>query len=137
MPKPVHKVAIVIDRNFGARLADLARDRHVWVVGSQSNAAAVQRYLTSAQMSAATDRLGAGITSFVAEDGETPEDTCARVASDVDEHHGEFAHDPPWSEIEVFGAELTSALRQTFAELGAEVWEATRDGFLCRRVLAR
>jgi hypothetical protein len=58
---------------------------------------------------------------------------CARIAGDVDEHHGEFGHDPPWREIEVFGADLNDRLQNVFEELGAITFEKTRDGFVCRR----
>jgi hypothetical protein len=58
---------------------------------------------------------------------------CARIAGDVDEHHGEFADDPPWSEIAVYGAALDERLRAVFAELGATDFELLDDGFVCRR----
>jgi hypothetical protein len=79
------------------------------------------------------DPLGPGITSFLAIEGESQEEMCSRLAGDVDEHHGEFSHDPPWSEILVFGVPLSERLRASFTELGASQFEITQDGFICRR----
>jgi hypothetical protein len=127
-----HKVGLVVDRRFGNRLLDLERSIHLWVVESPANSVIVQQ-IWSTEESSRKDDLSSGVTSFQASDSESPEETCLRIASDLDEHHGEFGHNPPWSEIEVFGTELTPSLRQAFGELGATVFDRTRNGFRCRR----
>ncbi|AKU98838.1 hypothetical protein AKJ09_05502 [Labilithrix luteola] len=66
-------------------------------------------------------------------DDESANATSTRIASDIDEHHGEFAHDPPWSEIHVYGTPLSHELEQVFRELGATEFEPTKDGFISRR----
>ncbi|WP_147444930.1 hypothetical protein [Corallococcus sp. CA053C] len=133
MQMPLHKVGIVVDQGFGDRLADLARVFHVWVVASGANTPVIQSVWKSALVDAAADPLAVGVTSFAAGEGESREETCARIAWDVDEHHNESAHDPPWSEIEVFGVKLTAALRDVFEQLGATACIPTQDGFICRR----
>lgn len=125
MPMPPHKVGIVVDPGFGDRVAELARVFHVWVVESRENTPIIQSVWKSGAV---------GVTSFAAFEGESHEAMCARIAGDVNEHHGAFSHDPPWSEIEVFGAKLTSTLRHVFEELGATACTPTQEGFVCRRL---
>jgi hypothetical protein len=55
------------------------------------------------------------------------------MAAEVDEHHGEFAQEPPWSEIEVVGATLSPKLRTVFTEIGATEFASTAGGFVCKR----
>ncbi|NNC19208.1 hypothetical protein HRD49_17350 [Corallococcus exiguus] len=135
MPMPPHKVGIVVDQGFGDRVAELARAFHVWVVESRENTPVIQGVWKSGLGDAAADPLAVGVTSFAALEGESPEAMCARIAGDVAEHHGEFAHDPPWSEMEVFGVKLTSTLRHVFEELEATACIPTPEGFVCRRLL--
>lgn len=133
MPPSPHKVGLVVDRNFGPRLAALAHAFHVWIVESTDNTPVIQEFWKSQQRQMVDDPLARGITSFVADEQESSEAACVRIACDVDEHHGEFAHEPPWSEIEVFGVRLTEGLRKIFEEIGASTFEPTQDGFICRR----
>ena len=128
-----HKVGLVVDRQFGDRLLDLSRSFHTWVVESPTNSPMVQRIWNTERKSAEDDSLDSGATSFQSSERETPEQMCVRLATDLDDHHGEFGHEPPWSEIEVFGAKLTDEVRQTFRDLGVTVFEVTQDGFRCLR----
>ena len=136
MPPLSRKVGLILDRNFGPRIDGLAQTFHVWVVESPTNKPFIQRFWQSGQSDIHSDPLELGITSFGAYEDEPPEATCARLAADLDEHHGDFAREPPWSEIEVFGARLNPLSRQAFEEIGATSFEPTRDGFICRRDLA-
>ncbi|HMR10978.1 MAG TPA: hypothetical protein PKA88_34605, partial [Polyangiaceae bacterium] len=67
---------------------------------------------------------------------ESPAEICVRLSEELEAHHGEFAHDPPWSEIEVYGVSLSPELESVFRELGATAFESTIDGFICRRSTA-
>jgi hypothetical protein len=58
---------------------------------------------------------------------------CARIAEEVDVHHGELGHDPPWSEILVVGVPLSAVLRQVFCAIGGRSFGPTADGFRIRR----
>ncbi len=129
-----NKVGIVVDRNFGSRIPELARLFHVWVVESPRNTPVIQQFWeTTERASPEADPFEDGITSFEAEEMESAQEMCERIAEDVDNHHGEFAHDPPWSEIEVYGVSLDEHLRKVFEELGATLISPTSDGFICRR----
>lgn len=128
-----HKVGLVVDRNFGDRIPQLARSFHVWVVESPSNTPVIQRFWETERAEPDADPLGPGITSFKASATESAQEMCARIAGDVDEHHGEFAHDPPWSEIAVYGVMLDRRLQEVFTELGVTEFAPTHEGFICRR----
>jgi hypothetical protein len=128
-----HKVGIVVDRNFGDRIQQLARLFHVWVVESPSNTPVIQKVWEAQSRVPDLDILGPGVTSFGASSGETAEDMCARIASEVQVHHGEFGHDPPWAEIEIHGVQLDDRLGEVFRALGTTEFEAFPEGFICRR----
>lgn len=132
-PELEHKVAIVADRAFGDRLSDLAREKHVWIVESPMNSPSIEAVWAREPDNANADGSGPGVTSFTAADDETPEQMCLRLIDDIDAHHGESAHDPPWSEVQVAGAALTAALRTCFENIGARELIQTSDGFVCRR----
>jgi len=128
-----HRVAIVVDRAFGFRLAALAANRHVWIVESPTNIPAIRQVWDGTASGDEEDPLGPGVTSFAAKESESTEAMCARVADDVAEHHGEQGHDPPWSELEIVGVPLSARLRQAFEEIGATWVQPTAEGFVCRR----
>lgn len=133
MASPPYRVGLIVDRNFGDRISDLARAFHVWVIASPRNSPVIRAFWNGQSRGHDEDLLASGITSFDATDQESPEDSCVRMASELDEHHGEFSHDPPWSEIAVFGAKLSASVKNAFAEIGATSFESTSDGFVCRR----
>ncbi len=125
-------VAIVVDRAFGHRLSELTRSRAVWVVESTTNGPFIRDVRREMQSVDRRDQMTA-LTSFTDNDDWSPEELCAGVVGDVEEHHGALSTDPPWSAIEVFGAALTPALQAAFEDIGASKFESTADGFRCRR----
>lgn len=131
MSSQAYRVGLVVDRRFGDRILKLFRHFHLWVVRSPINSPAIAKAWAASGPS--DDQLEQGVTSFLAGETETPHQMCERIAETIDEHHGEFAHDPPWSEIEVFGAFLTERLREVFRELGATSFVPTEHGFVARR----
>src|SRR5262245_18136103 len=133
MPTVKHRVGLVVDRALGERIEELATLFHVWVVESPVNNPAIKRVREAGGPDPSTEPQGTGVTSCHAAHTESTEDMAARIAADVDEHHSEFSHDPPWSEIAVFGAPLTERLRDLFMQLGATAFDSTADGFVARR----
>ncbi|HMR80189.1 MAG TPA: hypothetical protein PKD61_34010, partial [Polyangiaceae bacterium] len=82
------------------------------------------------------DSIAIGITLYEADPQDSPAEICVRFSEKLKAYHGEFAHDPPWSEIEVYGVSLSPELESVFRELGATAFESTIDGFICRRSTA-
>lgn len=133
MTQTAHKVGLVVDRQFGERVRELARSFHLWVIESPQNSPMARQVWTDEPAGPFGDALGSGVTTFEAGEDESTEEICARLAGDIDEHHGEHAHTPPWTEIEVFGAALSPGLREIFGDLGVTSFEPTPSGFICRR----
>ena len=128
-----HKVGIVVDQNFGERIAELARDFHVWVVDSPTNTPVIRRFYELDQSAPEADPLDYGITGFEASETETAQEMCAEIAETVDIHHcGGFGDEPGWSEIVVYGVSLDERLRQVFEDIGATEISPTAEGFICR-----
>ena len=68
--------------------------------------------------------------------GEAADRLCNRLVDEIDIHHGGTgAGQLPWSEIEVFGAPLTDALRSALEDIGGQTFVPTREGFVCRRTV--
>jgi hypothetical protein len=121
-------VALVVDRAFGGRLYELARDRHVWIVDTVANRPLIERARKTSD--ADGDPLGPGVTSFAPELDESAEAAVERILDDVVEHHREPA------EIAVYGARLSDRLREVFEERGFTTFRSTPDGFVAGREAA-
>jgi len=123
-----HRVAIVVDPAFGDQLDPLASRVHVWIADTAVNRPAAERVWAAGT----PPDLAAGVTTFKVDSTRSPEDWCAAIVGTVEEHHGEFGHDPPVSELEVYGAPPTAAVRAAFAEYGFGEIEITPGGFKAR-----
>ena len=129
MTRTPHRVVIVVDPAFGERLVDLVERMHVWVVRSPANEEVVQRLWAESD---GKHVLESGATLFNPA-GHSPEDSCLGILSTVEEHHGEYSHDPPLGVIEVFGAEASSPVRDELAELGFNEVDSRPAGFMASR----
>lgn len=129
------RVSIVVDRDYGERILQLAKSSHVWVVDSLDNRPMVERFWREGRLNEKADPFDWGITMFEAESEESPQMSCARILWDVEDHHGKFSQEPPWLEIEVHGAPLDNRLRGLFLELGVVSFEGRSGGFIGRRAI--
>lgn len=128
-----HRVGLVVDRHFGAQINPIARVFHVWVVESPDNTPVIYEIWRSNENDTSRDPLESGVTSFQAGERDSPEDMCLEIIHTIDEHHGEYSHDPPWIEIEVFGVKLTEVIRSAFDAIGGNSYMETDSGFICKR----
>jgi hypothetical protein len=62
-----------------------------------------------------------------------PVENLLGVLGDIDLRHGFYSASPPYSEIEVFGAEATDDVRASLHEYGFVEFEATAEGFVTRK----
>jgi hypothetical protein len=107
-------VAIVVDPEFGFRLAELAVRMPVWVIDTPANRSATERIWAAATRPTAEG----GVTIFRADLSEPPDERVVAILSDVELHHGEYSHDPPLNALEIHGVALTRTLRAALAEMG-------------------
>ena len=129
--EPTYRIALVVDELFGSKVLALSQGAYVWLVESAEN----RRWAGLAWQRSQPDEdpLLRGVTTFERHPGEDLDALIVRVLEMIDEHHGEFAHDPEWSEIEVLGAAPSRAVVDAAAVHGVDRCETTPDGFrLCR-----
>jgi hypothetical protein len=122
------RVTIVLDPEFGERLSDLARDAHVWVVDSAQNKVAVEHYmeeLKSRSINAEEQKLTLTIFHRRKLD--------SGFLETLEDHHGEYAQNPPWSEIEVIGSLLDKQTQELLKDWGFRDFEPTSEGFIARK----
>jgi hypothetical protein len=124
-------VAIVVDPDFGDRLAGLALRMPVWAARTPGNSAAIEQLFRRFRR---FRREARGLlTSFVVKPDASREDWCASVLGTVDEHHGPWSQDPPYRSIEVIGTPLSPLLRAICEELGFHSFRDTAAGFTATR----
>jgi hypothetical protein len=111
----VHGVAIVVDEDFGDRLSTLASRLHVWLIDTPMNRAAASAVW---QNGVHGQSLETGVTTFKVEHLSAPDQIVASMLGTVDDHHGHYSHEPPWSLLEVYGAEPTPILSAALLEFG-------------------
>jgi hypothetical protein len=65
--------------------------------------------------------------------GGTPEREVASILGTVEEHHGQYSHEPPLTIIEVIGAAVTPEVRTELEAHGFERWQESPAGFVAYR----
>jgi hypothetical protein len=124
-----HRVAVVVDPDYGEAVRPLSLSRHVWIVRSPRNNAVVEAMRAQCNEHSAET----GVSTFNA--GGTPEESFLSILGVVDEHHGEHSHDPPLSVIEVVGVAATDAIREQLAAVGFRQTEPDDEGFTAYRTV--
>src|SRR5882762_7239048 len=124
-----YRVCVVVDPEFGERLASLPLDVPVWIVDTPANKAVAQRLWKERQQN---DHL-TGITTFNFLADASREETLIDEFDMIDLHHGSYSADPPYTQIEVFGAPLSDKIEFVLAEYGFHEFSPTSDGFLATR----
>ena len=120
-----HKVGLVVDRDFGDRLLDIAKVFHVWICDTPANREAAEKAWAAVPPGAVWNEVGA--TTFRVGENDSPEEMAAGRLVDLDEHH------PGWSRIEFFGVGPEAGLRAALQEYGADEFRETQEGFICSR----
>jgi hypothetical protein len=131
-----HRVAIVVDPDFATRLEGIAGRVHVWIAATVSNRAAAKRYWESHPTPIGAAALEAGVTTFDVDASQSADDWCSAILSTVEEHHGEYSHVPPVSELEIYGTTPTPTLRSALEEFGFAADREDANGFHASRSIA-
>lgn len=131
MTKP-SSVSVVLDRAYGAKLADLARIGPVWIVDTPPNRAAAEDFWV---VNPDRNHLN-GVTTFKAAAGASEEDILLNEMDTIDLHHGTFSSNPAYSVLQVIGARLNETVKNKLSDFGFCQFEITADGFQAVRRLA-
>lgn len=118
-----HKIAVVFDPTFGDLLCSLAKAVHVWITHSPINDEAIRKYLDQNDFDCDGDPLASGITKF---DGS---EITSDLLESIWDHHGDFAHDPPLSEMRIIGLTPDQSLLDLLLEFGFEIVSREPDEF--------
>jgi hypothetical protein len=130
----VYLITIVTDENFGERVLELACNTYVWLVRSAVNDAAAQAFWKSKQP--ADDPILHGLSTFDRTSDESTDEMLARLLDLIDDHHGVYAHDPAWTEINVIGVPASPAFEAAARTYGVNDTHATAEGFRVSRAQA-
>ena len=122
-------VAVILGESFSSDLKALAKKMHVWVPRVDTYADTIAELATQPS-DYSSER---GITTYIHDPEESPEETLMSLLVTIDMHHGEFSHDPPWQFMEVHGATVTDSIKEAFAPYEATTFQPTADGFLVTR----
>lgn len=126
-----YRVLVVLNREYGARLADLAQTGPVWIVDTPPNRGVAESIWAAAP---GRSHLG-GVTTFKFAPESSDQDILISQLNTIDLHHGEYSSDPPYTILEIIGTHLTSRLKAELSEFGFHEFEETSDGFRALRPL--
>ena len=128
--KEEYRVALVLNQNFGeVPLSELSKRIHVWICGSPENKRATETVWAGQK----EPSIEFGVTTFNYDPKEAPEQIVIDRLADIDLHHGEYSHTPPWTALEVIGAKASQEVTEALSEYGAERIETTGAGFVAYR----
>jgi hypothetical protein len=126
-----YRVFVVVDREYGERLSELAPKEPVWIVDTPDNRAAAQKI-----WAAATERSHLqGVTTFKASEDCSREDTLINELGTIDLHHGAYSADPPYTVLEVIGVVMSERVKVELSQFGFDEFQATAEGFRAVRPL--
>jgi|SRR5216683_2735810 len=129
MSEQPYSVYVVVDRNFGERLASLPIGVPVWIVDTPANAAVTQRLWKERPR----ENLLTGITTFKVSMNASPETTLIGELATIHLHHGMYSTDPPYTRIQVIGTPVSEKIKLAFAEYGFDEFSSTPEGFQANR----
>lgn len=117
-----YTLAIVLDPDFGVRLRDVAGHFDLWIVTSQVNRTVVEDLWKEVADSPECHDVSIWTNEFT---GMTVEQWRV-ILEDIEDHHGQYSHDPPVTILEVYGATPADYY-------GYDKIEPTSDGFRATR----
>jgi hypothetical protein len=120
-----YKVCIVVERDFGERLAELEPGVPVWIVDTPSNATVARRLRTEGNQESHLS----GITTFNDSHSSSPEDLLVSELDTIDLHHGSYSANPPYTVLEVLGVQLSERIRTGLSEYGFNEFHPHAEGF--------
>ena len=119
----MYRVHLVLEESFGHRLFDLPEREPVWITDTPGNREAVEERWKSPN---SEDYLH-GVTTYRPAVPERPAEEIIRLLPTIEEHHGEFAHDPPYDALKIHGFSDNQAIDAALREYGFAFHEKGED----------
>jgi len=120
---------VVVDPTFGERLASLPAGEPVWVIDSSINTSVAHRLCRERN----DQNHLTGITTFKPAANASPEEEVIRMLGTIEDHHGEYSADPPYSILELIGCAVSERLRSALAEFRFHVEACSADSVVAVR----
>ena len=131
MSQTPYTVTVVLDRNYGDRLSDLPAGQPVWIVDTPPNREAAEKQWAQHP---GGDHL-TGVTTFKSAENQSAEAMLIGEFDTIDMHHDVYPANPPYTVVDVIGAQLTNEVKAKLSEFGFADFEATAAGFRAVRPL--
>jgi hypothetical protein len=120
-----YRVFVVVDRDYGQRLSELAQTGPVWIVDT-----AVNRTVAQQIWAADPNRSHLkGVTTFKVPEDSSSEDILIDELDTIDLHHGTYSANPPYTVLDVIGAAITARVKVELAQFGFDEFQETKEGF--------
>jgi hypothetical protein len=129
MSEQPRSVYVIVDRDFGDRLASLPIDVPVWIVDTPTNTAVAHRLWKERPREIHLT----GITTFNISTNDSPEENLLDELDMIDLHHGISSAEPEYRRIQIFGTPLSEKIKLAFADFGFDEFIPTSTGFLATR----
>jgi len=120
-----YRVFVVVDRNYGQRLAELAETGPVWIVDTPANRSVAQEIWAVRPNRSHLE----GVTTFKVPEGASSEDMLINELDTIDLHHGPYSASPPYTVLDVIGTAITARLKAELGEFGFDDFQETAQGF--------
>lgn len=108
---------MVVDREFGNRLTDFSEP--VWVVDTTHNRPAIECAWSTLEDKGPAPE----VTSYQPRpDGDIAEEI-RQLLPTIEEHHGEYSHDPPMDAVRIYGFAYPDRIANAFADFDFKLSE--------------
>ncbi len=122
-------VSIIVDPEFGERLATAAMQSPVWIAATPTNRAAAERIWASR-----SNEAGVDITTFKVVEGYSGESWCAEILRTIALHFGAYDdNQPSYEAVDVIGTHPSPRLVELLASTGHTVIRDFPRGFRASR----
>ena len=125
-----YKVVVIVDREYGAQLSEVADGVSVWIVDTPVNRAVAERRWANRP----TESHLTSVTTFKTA-GSSPDEILLQELDMFDLHHGEYSAQPPYTILEVMGAALNDKITAALGEFGFNHFQSTGTGLRATRPL--
>ncbi len=120
-----YRVFVVVDRDYGHRLAGLAEAGPVWIVDTPANRSVAQEIWASHPNRSHLE----GVTTFKVPEEASSEDMLIKELDMIDLHHGTDSANLRYTILEVIGIRISAKLKAQLGEFGFDNLQATVQGF--------
>ena len=120
---------MVVDPAFGERLASLPAGEPVWVIDTPINTPVAQQLWRERN----DENHLTGITTFKPGSDLSSEDEAVALLDTIEDHHGEYSANPPYSLLEIIGCTDSERLRSALAEFHFHVEASSADSVVAVR----